>query len=70
MESVKLEVRIPSNFAAKAFSALRKYSPSSENWLADGSLVCVVELPAGAQSDFIDEVQKVVHGNLVSRVIN
>ena len=57
-ELIQLAFKIPSSGYGKASQILRKYQ-RKEEWLSDGSWVCVTELPAGRKGDLISSVMKV-----------
>ncbi|MBN1159941.1 MAG: ribosome assembly factor SBDS [Candidatus Diapherotrites archaeon] len=69
LENVNLEVKVASNYAAKVYHVVQRYNLVREDWLGDGSLVCVVKLPAGGQDEFIADVNRVAHGNVMSRIL-
>ena len=57
-ELIQLAFKIPSSGYGKASQILRKYQ-RKEEWLSDGSWVCVAEFPAGRKGDLISSVMKV-----------
>ena len=57
-ELIQLAFKIPSSGYGKASQILRKYQ-RNEEWLSDGSWVCIAELPAGRKGDLISSVMKV-----------
>lgn len=57
-ELLQLAFKIPSSGYGKASQILRKYQ-RKEEWLSDGSWVCIAELPAGRKGDLITSVMKV-----------
>ena len=69
LENVNLEIKVPANYAAKVYHVVQRYNLVRQDWLGDGSLVCVVKLPAGGQDEFIADVNRVAHGNVVSRIL-
>ena len=56
-ELIQLAFKIPSSGYGKASQILRKYQ-RKEEWLSDGSWVCIAELPAGRKGDLISSVMK------------
>lgn len=65
----KIEVKIPSRFAGKCFSTLKlRTKILSDEWLNDGSLFVVIEVPAGMQSDLFDELNKMTQGDIETKV--
>lgn len=66
----ELSIKIPPQFSGKSFSILKHYGKLlSEQWENDGSLLAVVEVPAGLQSDLFNELNHLTKGNVESRVI-
>ena len=62
-EELRLAVKIPPDFAAKAYGDIAAASTmEKDEWLKDGSWVCVVRIPAGIQSDFYDLINKLSKG--------
>ena len=67
-ETKRLLMRIPANFTGKAYSTLKDYI-IKEEWLADGSLSCTVEMPAGAMMDILDKINSLTHGEIITQDI-
>ncbi|MEM3383226.1 MAG: ribosome assembly factor SBDS [Nitrososphaerales archaeon] len=69
-EKIKLSVKIHAQFASKALGVLRSYGDiQKEEWLADGSLSAIVEIPAGVQSSLIDRLGSITKGTSQVNVI-
>ena len=69
-EVKEIAVKIPSQFAGKATSALRAFGKLlKQEWQPDGSLVAVVEIPGGLEQDFYDKLNSITHGDNESKVI-
>jgi len=43
---------------------LTKYKRIKEEWLANGDLSCVIEIPAGLTADMFDVMNKSTHGDI------
>ena len=66
----EIQVKFPSKFAGKSYSVVEKYGKIlQDNWLSDGSWLCTVEIPAGIQNEFFDEINKLTHGEVESKVV-
>lgn len=66
----EIAVKIGAQFAAKSYATLKNYGKiTRDEWLNDGSLSAVIELPAGMQQDFFDALNKLTHGNCETKVI-
>jgi len=68
IETKKLNVRVPASFTGNAYSLLKEFK-EREEWLDDGTLVCVINLPAGLQSEFYDKINKATHGSVLTQEI-
>ncbi len=62
-ERKKIQVRIPAEYAGKAYGVLKEFGMTGEEWLNDGSLQAKLTLPAGLVSDFYDKINHLTHGN-------
>ena len=58
-----------SSHSGKAANALHRYRLVKEEWQNDGSLVVVVELPAGLKQDFLNELNHLCHGGLETKIL-
>ena len=66
-EKVCLKLRIPSEFAGKAYGLLKQFGTLlQEKWLDDGRLEVKVELMAGLQTEFFEKLSKLTHGSFES----
>lgn len=66
----QIEFHIPAQFASKAYSVLKGFGTlQKDSWQNDGSLVAVVEVPAGMQQDLFSELNRLTKGAVESRVI-
>lgn len=64
MEENTLEIHIPQHYASKVQSLLKnKAKMIKESWIADGSCLASVKLPAGSTQDFIAEINSQTHGS-------
>ena len=72
---IKYEVRdvafkIPAEHSGKSFTIIKKYGKlTKEEWGNDGSLLAIVEIPAGLQDELYRELNNLTHGNVESRII-
>jgi len=50
-ESVKVQITIPSQYAGRAYSEIKRlFEDSDERWLNDGSLQLIIQIPAGLEA--------------------
>ncbi len=68
-EKVRIAVRIPAEHAPKAFGTLKEFHVTQEEWQSNGSLIAVVEMPAGMQGDFYNRINKVTGGTVETKVV-
>lgn len=69
MEKLKLAVKVSAEFSGKATSILHKYGVQKEEWQKDGSIIAVVELPAGIKTELFAELNHLTKGNFESKVL-
>jgi ribosome maturation protein SDO1 len=70
-EELRLAIKIPADFAAKAYGDIAAASTmEKDEWLKDGSWVCVVRIPAGIQGDFYDLINKLSKGEGQVKILN
>lgn len=68
-EHVKIAAKISPSFAQRIYGMLKGYGIQKEEWTKDGSLVVVVEMPAGAQSEFYDRLNKATAGSAETKIL-
>ena len=68
-EEIRIAVKIPADYAARAYEITTAGSLEREEWQKDGSWICVVRIPAGIQNEFYDLVNKVSKGNAETRIV-
>lgn len=62
-EELRLAVKIPPDYAAKAYPEIQSGSViEKDEWQRDGSWVCVVRIPAGIQNEFYTTINRVTKG--------
>ena len=69
MEKLNIAVRIPAAFSGKASVILHKYDLKKEEWQSDGSLVGLLEIPAGAKQDLFNELNHLTHGEVETKIL-
>ncbi|WP_319508213.1 ribosome assembly factor SBDS [uncultured Methanolobus sp.] len=69
-EEVDVAVRIPGEYAAKAYGDISKFATLVKNeWQSDGSWVAVVKMPAGLQNDFYGLVNHLTKGDAETKLL-
>jgi ribosome maturation protein SDO1 len=70
-EELRLAIKIPPDFAAKSYGDIAASSVmEKDEWLKDGSWVCVVRIPAGIQVEFYDLINKLTKGEGQVKILN
>lgn len=68
-ERREIAVKIPAGYAGQSYGVLKKYKMTKDEWGNDGSLLAVVEIPAGIQDEFFNELNKISHGEVESKIL-
>lgn len=68
IQSKKLKLQIPAEHTGRVYGILNEYK-ESENWLSNGDLECIVNIPVGLQEDFYDKLNSITHGSAMSQEI-
>lgn len=65
IETKKLAITIPVLYTGKAYGVVNEYK-EKEDWLANGDLRVIVNIPVGLQSEFYDKLNSITHGAALS----
>src|SRR3989344_8856254 len=65
IETKKIKLRIPARFSGQIYGLL-KDNKESEEWLPNGDLQVIMNIPSGMQLDFYDKLNNITHGSVVS----
>ncbi len=69
-ETRKLQLVVPSAYASKASMLIKGFGRVVDTkWHSDGTLLAVVDIPAGLQQDIIDRLNKLAHGDVDVKVL-
>ncbi len=68
IETKKIKLIIPARFTGQVYGLLKDYK-ESEDWLSNGDLQAVINIPAGMQLDFYDKLNSITHGAVRSEEI-
>jgi len=66
IQTKKLKLRIPALHTGKIYGILSDYK-EKENWLSNGDLECIINLPVGLQDDFYAKLNAITHGSAISQ---
>ena len=64
-ERAKFAVKIPADVAQRVYGAIKSFGIQNEEWLSDGSLAVVLEVPAGIQGEIFDRINKLTSGRAI-----
>jgi ribosome maturation protein SDO1 len=69
LEIVRIAVKIPAENAVRVYGFVKEHKMMKEEWGSDGSLIALVEIPAGLQGDFFDKLNKLTSGNNETKIV-
>jgi ribosome maturation protein SDO1 len=64
IENKKLRIKVPSIYTGKVYGIVSSYK-EKEEWLPNGDLSCVINLPVGLQMEFYDKLNAITHGSVI-----
>jgi len=66
----KIQIIIPSEFSRISYHILKEFGKLiKDDWKPNGDLLAVVELPAGMQQEFFDELNHLSHGTIETKTM-
>jgi ribosome maturation protein SDO1 len=68
IETKKIKLVIPAQYTGQVYGLLKDFK-ESEDWLANGNLQAILNIPAGMQLDFYDKLNHITHGAVQSEEI-
>ena len=68
IETKKVKLTIPARYTGQVYGLLQE-NKESEEWLSNGNLQVVLNVPAGLLIDFYDKLNSVNHGSVQSEEI-
>ena len=70
-EQVKVAIRIPALHTGHTYGVVRTLGQiQKEEWQKDGSLIVVIEIPAGAQTEVYDRLNSATHGEVETKLLH
>ncbi|HDI02917.1 MAG TPA: ribosome assembly factor SBDS [Candidatus Pacearchaeota archaeon] len=69
IETKKIKVTIPAEYVGKTYGVIKKFNVEKEDWLSDGSLSAILNLPAGMQIEFYDKLNELTHGKAITEEV-
>lgn len=68
IQTKKIRLIIPSQYTGNAYGLITHYK-ESEEWMGNGDLKCIVNIPVGFQMEFYDKLNSMTHGSVMSEEI-
>jgi ribosome maturation protein SDO1 len=65
IEIKKIKLVVPAQYTGQVYGLLQDYK-ESEEWLSNGNLQVVLNIPAGLSIDFFDKLNSMTHGSIQS----
>ena len=69
IETKKIKLIIPARFTGQIYSILKDYK-ETEEWLSNGNLQAILNIPSGMLIDFYEKINAVTHGAVQSEEIS
>lgn len=70
MENVNVEIRIPTEYAARAYGAVKGYGTlKKDEWGVDGGWHGVIEMPAGSYAPLLEKLGEITRGTAEAKII-
>ncbi|MEM4598547.1 MAG: ribosome assembly factor SBDS [Candidatus Diapherotrites archaeon] len=70
VEKFEIAIKVPANHAGRASPILYSYEIKKQEWQKDGSLIAVLEVPAGMKAELIDKISKLTQGEAQIKILN
>jgi len=68
IETKKIRIKIPAVHTGKVYGLLQDYK-EKEEWLANGDLEVILNIPVGLQMEFYDKLNSVTHGSAITEEV-
>ena len=70
-ETKEIAAKIPAEYAAKSYGVVKTLGKIlREEWLNDGSLAVVLEIPGGMEEELHNKLNGLCHGNVETKILN
>ena len=68
-EKMQVAVKVPATFAGKVSAFLHNHDLKKEEWRSDGSLIALLEIPAGMKAELFSELNHLTHGEIETKIL-
>ena len=65
----KIEITIMPQYTGQIYNLIKTFKKDKEDWLNDGSLKCIIQIPAGMQLEFYDKLNALTQGSAITKEI-
>ncbi len=65
IETKRIKIRIPAQYTAQVYGLVKDHK-ESEEWLSNGDLEVIMDIPSGLQIEFYDKLNSATHGSIQS----
>lgn len=69
IETKRIQLTIPAQYTGHTYGLVQEYK-ESEEWLSNGNLQVVLDIPAGLLMDFYDKLNSITHGSVQSKELS
>lgn len=69
IETKKIKVIIPAEHTGKIYGLIQEYK-EKENWISNGDLEVILNIPIGLIFDFYDKLNSITHGSTIVHELN
>ena len=68
-EHIRVAAKVPPAYAQRIYGSLKGYGIQKEEWARDGSLIVVIEMPAGMQGEFYERLNRMTAGTVETKIM-
>ena len=68
IETKRIKIIIPARYSGQAYGVVRTYK-EREEWMNNGDLEIIINLPVGLQMEFYDKLNSLTHGSVISQEV-
>ena len=68
-EKQQIAIKVSAEHSGRVSAFLHKHDLKREQWQNDGSLIAVVEMPAGIRAEFLNELNHLTHGDVETKIM-
>jgi ribosome maturation protein SDO1 len=65
----RIEITVMPQYTGQIYNIIKTFKKEKEDWLNDGSLRCIIQLPAGMQLEFYDKLNSMTKGSAITKEI-